>query len=314
MKLLISGGRGYLGGRLAQFIASSTSHEIILGTRRHTFSPCWLPQAKVVQTQWEENEALERICSGIDVVIHLAGMNAQDCALNSTQALEFNGVVTSRLLNAAIKQDVKRFIYLSTAHVYGSPLVGVISEANCPLSLHPYATSHRAGEDVIRSAHQRKEIEGIVIRLSNSFGAPVHRDVNCWMLLVNDLCRQAVTTKKLVLKSSGMQTRDFITMTDVCRAITHLSELENYKLGDGLYNVGGAATLTILEMTKCVADRVSEVMGFRPEIVCEGHGRAEKAEPLDYRVDKITGTGFGLYGNFDDEIDRLITFCRECFC
>lgn len=313
MNLLITGGFGYLGGRLAEYLASQTGYKIYLGSRQQTVSPSWLPQAKVVKTEWDLPIGLERICSGVDAIVHLAGMNAEDCAANPLAALEFNAVGTARLLQAAILKGVKRFVYLSTAHVYGSPLKGVITEEICPISLHPYATSHRAGEDVVRVAHQRGEIEGVVVRLSNAYGAPVQKDANCWMLLVNDLCRQAVTTQQMVLKSSGLQRRDFIALTDVCRAITHLLVLPIDKLADGLFNVGGVWSPTILEMTERVAERVYAVTGNRPEILRKEDPSIGEIEALDYRVKKLVGTGFSLSGveQVDRELDRLVHFCFE---
>ena len=311
MSVLITGGFGYLGGRLAQFLAPQAADEILLGSRQQTEPPSWLPQAGVVQTQWDSPTALEQICTGVDAVVHLAGMNAQDCVADPVAALEFNAVATARLLRAAIRQGVERFIYVSTAHVYGSPLTGVITEETCPASLHPYATSHRAGEDVVRAAHQRGEIAGIVIRLSNSYGAPAHKDANCWMLLINDLCRQAAATQRMVLHSSGMQRRDFITLTDACGAIRHLLELPADKLGEGLFNVGGGWAPTILEMAQRVADRIHAATGNRPEILRKEDQNTEDSELLDYTMKRLIGTGFSVNGNdnVDQEIDGLIQFC-----
>ena len=106
MKVLITGGFGYLGSRLAQFLISQGVNEIILGSRRLMESPSWLPHAKVVKIQWDSLSKLEEICSGIDVVIHLAGMNAQDCANDPVSALEFNGVATARLVQASMQAKV----------------------------------------------------------------------------------------------------------------------------------------------------------------------------------------------------------------
>lgn len=311
MKLLITGGFGYLGGRLAQFLATRVGYEIILGSRQHTEPPPWLPQAKVVQTWGGSPTALDQICAGVDAVVHLAGINAEDCTADPVAALQVNAVATARLLQVAIRQGVKRFIYLSTAHVYGSPLTGVITENTCPVALHPYATSHRAGEDVVQAAHQRQEIEGVVIRLSNSFGAPAHQDANCWTLLVNDLCRQAATTGKLVLRSAGLQRRDFVTLTDVSRAITHLIDLPVQDVGNGIFNVGGAWAPTVMEMTLLVADRCKAILGFRPEIRRPDSLPEETSQPLDYRIDKLLGTGFKLTGDPEDEINATLVMCSS---
>lgn len=315
MKLLITGGFGYLGGRLAQFLTSDSGDEIILGSRKQVEVPPSLSEAKVVRTRWDSLPSLEEICEGIDAIVHLAGMNAQDCMADPIAALEINAVATARLLQAAVRQGVKRFIYLSTSHVYCSPLTGIITEETCPVSTHPYATSHRAGEDVVRAAQESGMIEGIVIRLSNSFGAPLYKEANCWMLLVNDLSLQAVTTEKMVLRTSGRQRRDFITLTDTCRAIRHLLELPADNLGDGLYNVGGEWSPTVLEMTKIVAERIHKAMNIKPEITRKTDQNIESTELLRYETNKLISTGYNASGSssIDQEIDALIRFCIKNF-
>ena len=312
MTVLITGGFGYLGARLAQHLATQAGHAILLGSRQQAEAPQWLPQAKVAQIQWDSPTGLEQCCTGVDAVVHLARMNAQDCAVDPVAALEFNAVGTARLLKAAIRLGVKRFVYVSTAHVYSNPLHGVITEETCPASLHPYATSHRAGEDVVRAAHQRGEFAGIVVRLSNAYGAPAHKDANCWMLLVNDLCRQAVTTQRMALRSSGLERRNFITLTDACRAISHLLELPAAQLSDGLFNVGSGSAPTILEMTERVAGRIHAATGYRPPILRMGEQGGESSEVLHYGIEKLIGTGFSAAigkDNVDQEIDGLIRFC-----
>ncbi len=313
MKILITGGFGYLGGRLAKDLASRGGHEIVLGSRLQVKPPSWLPHVKVVQTRWNSQTDLENMCGGLDVVIHLAGMNAHDCALNPTEALEINGVNTARFLQSAIQKKVKRFIYVSTAHVYRNPLVGTITEETCTTNVHPYATSHRAGEDVVRFAHQRGEIEGIVIRLSNAFGAPLSPETNCWMLLVNDLCRQAVTSQRMVLQSSGLQRRDFVPLTDACRATEHLLELSSEKLGNGLFNVGGAWTPRVIDIAETIQTRCSEVLRFRPNIIRPKPHDGEITMDLDFRIDKLLASGFALFGNTAAEIDATLLLCRESF-
>src|SRR5205807_10500909 len=114
-----------------------------------------------------------------------------------------NGLVTARLARAAAKQGTARFIYLSSAHVYGAALSGHVDEHTCPAPRHPYATSHRAGEDAVRLACDGSAMAAIVVRLANAFGAPVDPAVDCWHLVTNDLCRQAVKTRRAVLKTPG---------------------------------------------------------------------------------------------------------------
>ena len=106
-------------------------------------------------------------------------MNSKECASDPISALLVNGVDTARLVKAASRTNVKKFIYLSTAYVYSSPLDGVITEQTCLKNIHPYATSHLAGEQSVLLANQNQQLERVVFRLSNAFGAPVHKETNC---------------------------------------------------------------------------------------------------------------------------------------
>ena len=301
-----------IGGRLGQHLHQA-GYQVILGSRNTSNPPDWLPQAEVAETDWKVDCSLEQICNGVDVVIHAAGMNAQDCVADPVAALEFNGLATARLLEAAIRAGVKRFIYLSTAHVYASPLVGTITEDACPRNLHPYATSHLAGENVVLRACQREQIEGIVLRLSNAYGAPMHKGVNCWMLLANDLCRQAVQGGKMVLRSSGLQQRDFIAITLVCNVIERLSSRDIDALLLGVFNVGSGVSQSVLELAQLVQRRCKLVLGFEPDLLRPETGAGERIEQLVYLPDRLAKMGVSLDLDNNKEIDGLLVFCNASF-
>ena len=312
MNILIAGGFGFVGGRLGQHLQQA-GHQVILGSRNVRYEPHWLPSSSVALMNWDGASSLQEVCSGVDIVIQAAGMNAQDCASNSLEALAVNGLATSRLINAASIAGVTRFIYLSTAHVYANPLTGIISEESCPRNLHPYATSHLAGENAVLSAKENGLIEGVVLRLSNAFGAPVDEDVNCWTLLVNDLCRQAVETRKLVLRSHGLQQRDFITLQSTSRCLEHFLRLPATALHDGLFNVGGGQAVSIYEIALLIASRCKAVLGFMPTIERIEPQSQDVATLLEYSVAKLESTGFDIQQDFESEIDTTLSFCLKVF-
>jgi UDP-glucose 4-epimerase len=250
---------------------------------------------------------------GVDVIVHLAAMNAIECAADPVAALIVNAVATTRLLEAAKKEKVRRFVYLSTAHVYGSPLMGHISEATWPQPIHPYATSHRAAEDGVIAADRQGQIEGLVLRLSNAFGAPANPAANCWDLLFNDLCRQAIIDKALVLRSSGLQRRDFMPLTDVCRAITHLAELPLGSSTPRLFNVGGDWAPTVWEAANLIADRVEIRIGYRTPLKRVQPRNGETATDLVYQTNLLSSTGFRLQADRMAELDDLLAFCEREF-
>ena len=313
MNILITGGFGFVGGRVARYL-QQIGHHIILGSRNVCDQPAWLPQAEVAQTDWSDASVLEQACSGVDVVIQAAGMNAQDCLADPVAALEFNGVATARLHKVASRAGVNRFIYLSTAHVYASPLIGTISEDTCPRNLHPYASSHLAGENVVLGGkRQQGKVESVVLRLSNAFGAPAHAETNCWMLLVNDLCRQAVCNRHLIIRSAGLQRRDFVTLQDVGSAIAHVIVLDTEQIKDGVFNVGGAWAPRIGDMLDLVQARCLAVLGFAPDVTRPKPGDGEITAELEFRIDRLLASGFELSKSAVAEIDETLLFCRDAF-
>ena len=307
-KVLITGGMGYIGGRVAANLLEE-GHDVVLGGRNAGIPPDWLRQAKVFSMDWTSMENLHSACDGMDTVIHLAAMNDGECSRDPVAALEVNGVNTVRLVEAAKGVGVSRFIYFSTAHIYGSPLAGCIDESTLPHSRHPYASSHRAAEDVVLAA--AGHLVPIVLRLSNGFGAPMHRGANCWKLLVNDLCSQAVAKRTMTLRSSGLQKRDFITMRDVAGVVSHMMDLDKTVLGDGIYNVGSGRSMRVLEMAEAIRRRCAEMLGYFPEIVRPEPAGNEVNPDLEYRIGKLLATGYSLNGKLEEEIDSTLRLCQE---
>ena len=82
-------------------------------------------------------------------------MNAEDCNKSEIEAIRVNEGNTKALLSAAIENNVKNFVYLSTAHVYASPLKGSLNESSPINGTHPYATSHFLGEQTVLEVLQK---------------------------------------------------------------------------------------------------------------------------------------------------------------
>jgi UDP-glucose 4-epimerase len=213
-------------------------------------------------------------------------------------------------VQAARKQKVQKFIFFSTAHVYGQPLAGVLTEKTLPRPAHPYASSHQFGELAVLEAHDKGQMTGLVLRLSNGVGAPAYKEVNRWTLLANDLCRQAVESHCLTLRSSGLALRDFIPISDVCLGVQHCLGLDRVVSGDGLFNFGAGIPMSVWQMANLIAERCEVVLGFRPTIQRPEPVAGERVLSLDYRIDKFLNTGFRPVGGLEAELDATLRLCR----
>ena len=315
--ILVTGGLGYVGGRIVNQLLASGGYKLFITTRKKQADPLkWFGTGDVTfldAAAWESPQAGFPV--HFDAVIHLAAFNEIDSQANPVAAAEYNIVSSLKLLQKAVSGKTGQFIYCSTAHVYGSPLAGRISEQVVPRPVHPYAITHRAFEDFVLAARDKEDTQGIVLRLSNSLGAPLWPEVNRWTLLVNDLCKQAVMTGRLTLLSSGMQQRDFITLTDVAAAVEFFLTKESHQTGDGLFNLGGNYTSTVLDMTRLIASRCKAVLGLEVslEIPAPRGQEPGSAIPLEFSSEKLSRIGFHWSGSVEQEIDGLLLFCRHHF-
>ncbi|VAW82576.1 UDP-glucose 4-epimerase [hydrothermal vent metagenome] len=309
-RILVTGGFGYVGGRLAKTLANK-GHQVILGSRKKCTVPEWLPGSEVVRMEWEEEDSLASIFQDVNIVIHTAGMNAGDCVKDPVSALQCNGLTTARITDISRRAGVSKFLYLSTAHVYRAPLIGDIDEDTCPRNLHPYATSHLAGENfVLHSSRNNDEFIGVVLRLSNVVGAPVHKDVNCWMLVVNDLCRQAIANKKINVRSNGSSVRDFVSMRVVSECIEEIINTSKSKCESLVFNIGSGRSVTIKDLSILIKKRCEVLFGFSPEINMECAIHKPIDEFLAYKSKEVD---FNVYNqvSLESDIDETLLYCAQ---
>ena len=316
MNILITGGLGYIGGRIASYLKEKApDSRIFLTTRdKNRELPLWTEKFTVLQMDLLDEDSIAN-CLGnkeIDVIIHLAALNEIDSIKDPKLALEVNTEGTYKLLRIANKKKINRFVYFSTFHVYGETSRGVITEETPTRPFHPYATTHRAAEDIVSFFNHYHKMKTLIFRLSNGYGYPMDRDINRWTLVFNDLCRQAVTSGRVVLKSSGKQHRDFISLHDVARAVFHFLFAVPDEWDDGLYNLGGNCSMSILD----VANKITDVYKtkYKKEILGEktgqNHGSSMTPKPVKYSIDKIMKTGFVLKGDMISEIERTMDVCE----
>jgi len=309
--VLLTGGFGNLGGRVAAALHDHGNWDIRLASRTHISPPAWAPLAEVIQLDVLNADEIARSCKGVSAVIHLAALNDRQAAQDPELAEAVSGRGTEALVNAAIENNVQRFVFMSTAHVYSSPLQGVITESTPTTNQHPYATSHFSGEHAVAERHVKEQFLGIRLRCANGFGYPMNPEVDIWHTLVYDLCKQVVATHKITLRSSGLQQRNFIAVSDICAAILHFLQLDATQVGDGLFNLGGSISTTVLEMATVVAARAHAVLGINATIDRQSPSMDELVIPLDYQINKLIATGFVPKNLVNEEIDRLLLMCAE---
>lgn len=311
--VLITGGFGYLGGRIAEYLWKS-GFRVRVGSTRSKIHPNESRFShEIVKLNLLDEKSLELACKDVTIVIHLAAMNAQLCEQDPEKASQINTDGTGNLINAAIKEKVNQFIYFSTAHVYGSPLNGKLTEKTLPSPQHSYAKTHFLAEEYVLNASKHKLINGVVLRLSNAIGAPLNKNVNCWMLISNDLCRQVLTKKIMTINSNIFLERDFISISEVCVIVEKI--IINPNLQNGIFNLSTGVSLTLLDLANLIRKRTIKILQFAPEIKLLSKDRVSRvnSKSLVISNNKLKTHGVNINQDIEYEIDQLLTKCKNWF-
>jgi UDP-glucose 4-epimerase len=303
--VLLVGGFGNLGGRIAAHLGSLEDHHIVLASRKKQNAPDWAKSAQTIQLDLTDPATFSNIPTSVNCIIQLAGTNDVDSAQNPELAHRVTFEGTSALLNNAVDNGIERFIYFSTAHVYGAPMTGNFTEESPTKAVHPYATTHLEAESAVSAAHDRGDLLGIRVRLSNGYGRPMAYEAADWRTLTSDLCRQAVLEKRMEMRTDGLQERNFITKTDIARAVHHLMALPKTDASNGLFNLGGSKSQTLLAIANMIQERAQKKFGVeiplrRPEPT------TIELQHLDFDIHKLANTGFSLTEDSLGEVDEFL--------
>ena len=312
MHYLITGGLGYLGGRLIEYLLEK-GHSVSVTTRGDTGN--YPDLNKKVEIQ-QVNTSLEGNWSdaldGVDFIFHLAAPDAEFANRDPVSAINAGSTMTWQLLEG-ISRVNKRIpvINLSTFHVYGPKAQGVVSESIPPDPQHPYSISQFFSETVARYFVGRNDLQILNVRLSNAFGRPLYYEMAKWSLVFNDLCRQAAISNRLCLNTAGHQRRSFITMEDAIRALCFLADQVNDWPEDHVVNLGSTLHWSIREVAELVAERCKVLWDKTVEIVVPEDPTSVQPPAFSFDVSRLKQMGFAWKNQYAREIDDTLIACRE---
>ena len=313
MNILITGGTGYIGARLIQYLDMNSDHKVFALCRN---SPQYMKDMFPSVTFYNHDlvnldSSLDYTCSNIDVIIHLASLDEVECNINYKHACNLNITATIRLFESAIKKKVKRFIYMSTIGVYGSSPTDTVTESTITNPSNVYSITHKSAEDILLNVSKGKNINTLILRLSNSIGPPLYPSVTRWTLLLNQLCVSMVVSSSINLLSSGRQFKNFVTLNKVCCCLLFLINLGYDAVTSGVYNLGGEETMRVIDIISLLMKSGEEILGFDISLSVDKDSNYGDFEKFVFCNNKLKELGFNYNDNILSEINSLILFCKD---
>lgn len=251
-KVLIIGGCGYLGARIAEFLANRNYEVSILDTFEPEGYDKWSSLIKnIIIGDIRDEKVIERLKNyKYEIVINLISLNHHQSNNNPNFVSSINVMPTWNILDSLSKNGLNKFIYFSTIHVYGEIANQIISENYRTKPINAYGLTHYLSEKICNYYNYNSNTECVNIRLSNSYGSPVFNENNCWWLVLNDFCKSAYNDNKIILNSDGTPERDFIHSSDICNAIELI--IQSKITTNNIFNIASGKTYTIFELANIV--------------------------------------------------------------
>ncbi|MBO3762742.1 MAG: SDR family NAD(P)-dependent oxidoreductase [Thermoproteota archaeon] len=252
MKILITGGAGFIGRHLATRLLKEGQEVVILDNfynSRIEDIKFLLENKKIMLIKGDiiDVSLLESALSGIDVVVHLAAIIDVQKSIEDPLTTNYVNVQgTLNLLEQSIRKDVKKFVFASSTAVYGDSNVLPLTE-DLPLNpISPYAASKAASELYCKVYNKVYNLETVVLRYFNVYG--FGKQASTYSGVINKFAENIKNNLPLTIYGDGEQTRDFIYIDDVVDATTRA--IYSNGLGGEVMNVATGRPTRIKDLAK----------------------------------------------------------------
>ncbi|MFH1338465.1 MAG: dTDP-glucose 4,6-dehydratase [Candidatus Omnitrophota bacterium] len=308
MKLLITGGLGFIGSNFIRYLISKYRNYKIINLDLQTYAGNLEnlmdiqnnPNYKFIKGDICDERVVDKLAKGADAIVNFAAQTHVDRSIvDASEFIQTNVYGTYVLLEAAKKYKISRIVQISTDEVYGSKESGSFKEDDALHPNSPYAASKAAADHLARSYFVTYKLPVIIIRSSNNFGQFQYPEKVIPLFITN-----ALENKKLPLYGDGLNVRDWLYVPDNCRAIDSI--LHKGEIGQ-IYNVAAGNEKANLELTKLILKIIGKSESFI-EYVKDRPGH-DRRYSLDWS--KIKNLGWQPQYQFQEALKETIRWYQD---
>ncbi|MEK6689815.1 MAG: dTDP-glucose 4,6-dehydratase [Nitrospirota bacterium] len=309
MKLLITGGCGFIGSNFIRYILKKYPHYKIINLDSLTYAGnlesledvSKNPNYTFIKGDISDCNLVMELIDSCEGVLNFAAETHVDRSITDPSIFVRTNVLgTQILLEASRRKNIPRFLQVSTDEVYGSIEKGAFTEESLLLPNSPYAASKAGADHLVRAYHKTYRLPVIITRSSNNFGPYQYPEKIIPLFIM-----KAFSDEKLPLYGDGLNVRDWIYVEDNCTAI----DLVFHKGREGeIYNIGGGNEMGNIEIARMILKELK-----RPESLISyvkdrpGHDRRYALNPNKIKEE----LGWEPANDFENAIKRTIYWYKD---
>lgn len=272
MRILLTGGAGFLGLNLLEFLIENGQEVTVFDLKKPNLL------CNFIEGDIRDLESLIKTAEKIDYICHLGGVGDVYLAAEKPYlAAACNVVGTANIMEAALKNRVKKVIYASTWEVYGKPQYTPIDEKHPCNPDHPYNITKHAGEQMALSYSHLKQVPVVSLRLGTAYGKSM-RPNSVFSIFINN----ALEGNGINIQGTGDQFRQFTHAKDIARAFLLAIQSE---ISGECFNIVSPQKITIRQL----AEQVSKIVPAKISFGSSRAGDIPSAEVSSEKAMKMLG-------------------------
>ncbi|MFH0928032.1 MAG: NAD-dependent epimerase/dehydratase family protein [bacterium] len=256
MKILVTGGAGFIGSHLVDRLISFKHQVVVLDDLSTGKKEQVNPKAQFFKGDIKKVKDLEGLSGKIEAVFHLAArMRVQESFLKPVEYHKNNVDGTLNLLEWARARKIKRFIFASSCSVYGNAkkTSAGVSESTPTNPLSPYASEKLIGEELCRMYSNSLGLDTVVCRFFNVYGERMSAEGG-YVGAITKFLNQVKVDESLSIWGDGEQVRDFIHVSDLTAALLRLvgAKFKDQAITH-LFNLGSGQATSVNRLADLIA-------------------------------------------------------------
>ncbi len=291
---LVTGGAGFIGSNIVEELVRRCHNVRVLDNfstgKRENIAP-FLKQIELIEGDIRDEEICRQAVNDIDYVLHQAALPSVPRSLKEpVTTSEVNIMGTIKLLTAAAKAKVRRFVYAASSSAYGDQSLPVKNEQLLPRPLSPYAAAKLAGEYFCHAYSHSMGLETVGLRYFNVFG-PRQDPTSPYSAVIPLFITAVMEGSRPTIYGDGTQTRDFTFVANNVHA-NILAATTTKNVAGKIINIACGTSFSLLDLFKAINQALCPPLAG----VAQSAGGGKNCPPLG-EVSHGDGGGFTIHAS-----------------